>query len=230
MLKKIVEPYLEILFPPACICCGDRLKQPGRHICDWCKTTRFESAFTEKPEILPDFVVYRYTMWMFDKGGYLQDLMYNLKYNFLETVGDELGQLLGVQFTKHLSAAHPHFCIESEKVVVVPVPLHKAKQRKRGYNQARAIAAGFARVTGWPLIEPGVVIRSKRTKTQTGLSTEKRSANLKEAFQVTDTGKLTGRTPIIIDDVFTTGATTFELAQTLNNYSENPLIATVARA
>ncbi len=230
MIHKMVQPFLEILFPPVCSCCGDRLEQPGRHICDWCRTSRFETALIEKPEILPDFVMYRYAMWMFDQGGYLQDLVHQLKYNYLETVGVELGQILGVHFIEQISARQAVIPFKPQHALVVPVPLHKSKKRKRGYNQARAIASGFAKSTGWPLIEPGIIVRRKRTRSQTGLSMEKRSDNLRGAFEVTDADRITGLTPIIIDDVMTTGATTFELARILSEHTDRPMIATVARA
>jgi ComF family protein len=230
MIRKLVQPYLEVLFPPVCCCCGERLQQSGRHICDLCRSARFETALIEKPEILPDFVMYRYAMWMFDQGGYLQDLVHHLKYNYLKTVGIELGQILGEQFMRQISALQPVIPFKPQHALVVPVPLHKSKERKRGYNQARAIADGFAKATGWPLIEPGIIIREKRTKTQTGLSMERRSENLRGAFRVSDTGRISGLTPIIIDDVMTTGATTFELARILSEHTDRPIIATVARA
>ena len=76
-----------------------------------------------------------------------------------------------------------------------------------------------------------VIERIRKTRTQTGLTLEQRSENLKDAFRITDTSLVENRICIIVDDVFTTGATTFELAKILYGVNKIPSgILTVARA
>jgi predicted amidophosphoribosyltransferase len=96
--------------------------------------------------------------------------------------------------------------------------MHSLRHRKRGYNQAAEIALGFSMVSGIPLIEENVVIRSRFTRSQTGFSQTRRAQNVRSAFTVQRPDCLLHRKVLIIDDVFTTGATTFELAQTLLEY------------
>lgn len=226
---KFVQPYIELFFPSVCACCGSALKTGNCHICRWCKKSRFEHAEIDELQILPECVRLRYAMWSFDKGGYLQDLLHGLKYNYLRKVGEELGKTLAIQFL-HKYGNQTNKLFEQSEPLIVPVPLHKSKLRKRGYNQAEALAKGFSETSGWPVAGPGVVVRTKKTTTQTGLSAEKRAQNLKNAFQLKSHTSIQGRTPIIIDDVYTTGATTFELANILSEYSKPSIIITVASA
>lgn len=226
---KILEPYFELLFPVVCPCCGSSIQQPDKHLCNWCAKERFEYSGVDPNLILPDSVKLQFSMWKFDKGGYLQQMLHNLKYNYLQSVGVDLGGLLAEKF---LSLHHRELddIFRHAEPLIVPVPLHKSKLRKRGFNQAGALATGFAKKTGWEIIRRGTVLRVKRTKTQTGLSAEKRTGNLKNAFLVKGKIELEDKIPIIIDDVFTTGATTFELAGVLHKKSNPAVIVTVAKA
>lgn len=230
IIKKIYKSYAEIVFPPTCVCCGSPTNSDENSICSLCRRKRFESAASSEKNILPQFISLVHTMWFFDKGGYLQDLLHELKYHFMRGVGVELGSLLGKDFL--------HFCsrkelnkIEKLKPLIVPVPLHIHKKRKRGYNQARALAEGMRKSTGWKILKKGAIERTRKTKTQTGLTLEQRSKNLKGAFRITNSDLIKNRQCIIIDDVFTTGATTFELAKALYEVNGIPAgILTVARA
>lgn len=170
------------------------------------------------------------TMWYFDKGGYLQDLLHKLKYHHMRGVGLELGYLMGKNFL-HRHTKDELDKIDELKPLIVPVPLHGSKKRSRGYNQARVLGEGVAKCTGWEIIESGVIKRIKKTKTQTGLNLKQRSDNLRDAFKIANPEPLKDRVPIIVDDVFTTGATTFELAKTVHKVSQQRSgILTVARA
>lgn len=101
----------------------------------------------------------------------------------------------------------------------------------RGYNQAFHIAKGVAEVTNLHILGKDVVVRNRNTKTQTGFSLEKRRRNIEGAFEVQDAEKVKEVLVVIIDDVFTTGATTFEMSGTLNKAGcKDIMIATVAQA
>lgn len=230
IIKKIYKSYAEIVFPPVCVCCGSSTNSDKNSICSLCRLKRFESAATAAKDILPESVSLVHNMWFFDKGGYLQDLLHKLKYHFMRGVGIELGDLLGKDFLHHQTREELNR-VDEFGPVIIPVPLYFKKRRKRGYNQARALAEGVSRSTGWNIIRKGAIERTRKTQTQTGLTLEERSRNLKDAFQVTDSKSVRNRQCIIIDDVFTTGATTFELAKTLYDVNRKPsIILTVARA
>jgi len=229
LTMKILRPYIDIFFPAVCACCGSALRSSNHHLCLWCKKKRFERAESEGFQILPDSVQFQFAMWSFDKGGYLQDLLHDLKYNCLRSVGEELGRTLAGSFLR-VSKSEMGNLFEQSPPVIVPVPLHKSKLRKRGYNQAEALARGFSEISGWTVAATNAVVRVKKTTTQTGLTAEKRAENLKNAFRLNKPKAVAGKIPIIIDDVFTTGATTFELAKVLKECTEPAVIATVAKA
>jgi ComF family protein len=97
---------------------------------------------------------------------------------------------------------------------IVPVPLHPLKQREREFNQAAVLAGRLAGATAIPMNER-ILLRVKPTETQTHLKREERAANMRGAFAIRGGVKLTGQRVILVDDVFTTGATTNECARAL---------------
>lgn len=114
---------------------------------------------------------------------------------------------------------------------VFPVPLHPTKQRARGYNQAAAIARGVGEALSVPVNATGIV-RRRYTETQTKLSRTERHENLMGAFQVHPQVTLSeNETILLIDDVFTTGATLESAAQSLRKkYSTTVYGLTLATA
>lgn len=228
-MNKLVSPFIDLLFPMVCACCGSSVHQKNSHLCPWCREQRFDKPDPEQLQLLPESVQMQFAMWSFDKGGYLQDLLHKLKYDFLRSVGEELGRTLADAYLNQMDSEQERL-FEQYEPIIVPVPLHRSKLRKRGYNQARTIGEGFAKVTQWEVIEPDGVQRVRKTKTQTGLSAEKRTGNLRNAFRVKNPSAVKDRIPVLIDDVFTTGATTFELAGVLIPYSKPSVIVTVAKA
>ena len=229
-IKSIKKGFLEVLFPKVCTICGLSLSKTEQFICQDCIRNRFEIANPEHKRIssdslLPEGVEAQHALWNFDKGGFLQDLLHALKYQRLTGVGEDLGVVLGNSLKRN-----PFFSLKEEGILI-PVPLHPKKRRMRGYNQAGFIAKGVKKATGILVCEPNDVIRIKNTKTQTGFSLEKRRENINEAFLVKNPTSFKNKFCIIIDDVFTTGATTFELADTLlKSGASKIMIATVAQA
>jgi ComF family protein len=96
--------------------------------------------------------------------------------------------------------------------VLVPVPLAAGRFRRRGYNQAGELAEGLNRLTRWP-VEPSLLARPRDTRTQTRLAPEARRANIAQAFAAAVVRP--GACLVLVDDVFTTGATLAEAASTL---------------
>lgn len=221
------------MFPKVCSVCGLRLSKEEHFVCLQCLNGKFEEAYhTEKIStsgvMLPEGILLQHALWNFDKGGYLQELLHQLKYHRLTGVGVDIGRQLGKSLLQN-----PRFTkgIKSKKVRLLPVPLHPKKRRIRGYNQAFHIAKGVADVTNLHIQGQEVVIRKRNTKTQTGFSLEKRRKNIHGAFEVKDPDKIKDVVIVIVDDVFTTGATAFELSGTLNKAGcAEIMIATVAQA
>jgi ComF family protein len=112
---------------------------------------------------------------------------------------------------------------------IVPVPLHPLKKREREFNQAAVLAARLSRATAVPLNEK-LLVRVKPTETQTHLKREARAANMRGAFAARDGVKLNGERIILVDDVFTTGATTNDCARALRGAGAGDVcVWTVAR-
>lgn len=98
--------------------------------------------------------------------------------------------------------------------LVVPVPLHRLKEREREFNQAERLAGPLARALGRPL-HPRLLRRVQPTRTQTLLTKAQRAENVRRAFAWNADGRLQGERVILVDDVFTTGATTSACARVL---------------
>lgn len=88
--------------------------------------------------------------------------------------------------------------------VVVPVPLHEVRRRERGYNQSELLARAFCKRSGLPHA-PNLLSRERPTASQVGLNALERQANVAEAFVAK--GDLAGKQILLVDDVYTTGAT-----------------------
>ena len=99
------------------------------------------------------------------------------------------------------------------RVSLIPVPLGSGRLRSRGYNQSERIAAALGAVTGLPVREAWLV-RRRETRTQTALTPEARQANVAGAFEAAG---VSGQACVLVDDVFTTGATLAEAAAALRS-------------
>ncbi|PTM96601.1 ComF family protein [Mycoplana dimorpha] len=116
--------------------------------------------------------------------------------------------------------------------VIVPVPLHRYRLLARKFNQAAELARAIARLTGKPLLV-GALRRTRPTKRQVGLGIRARQENVQGAFSVTEAGKaaLLGKRVLLIDDVYTTGATVAAATRTLRrNGAAEVGVLTFARA
>lgn len=110
---------------------------------------------------------------------------------------------------------------------LLPVPLHRWRQMRRGYNQAKELARPLSAALGQPIVSN--VIRSVATPYQSGLDARERRRNLKAAFRVD--GRLTARHVLIVDDVITTGETCRQIALVaLASGAEKVSVAAIARA
>lgn len=112
-----------------------------------------------------------------------------------------------------LGAAVPELARDGWNAIV-PVPLHPLKQREREFNQAERLARALARATGIPLRRDALK-RIAPTRTQTHLSRAERTANVRRAFALCRPASLKGQRLVLVDDVFTTGATTSACARVL---------------
>ena len=115
--------------------------------------------------------------------------------------------------------------------VIVPVPLHADRERERGFNQAVVIARELARLSRLPLDEHSVVRRIHTERHRAGMDAKARRKSVADAFAVRHRDLIVGKRVLLIDDVFTTGATASACAQALKDVgAEEVFVLTIARA
>lgn len=162
-------------------------------------------------------------------SGTLRVLLHLLKYDAMEPIAKRLGALIAEQVL-----AIPDL---PPDLLVVPVPLFAAKQRQRGFDQAERLARSAVAVLRSRRPEmrlklvAGALTRQRATESQAGLSPHQRRVNVRGAFFVARPAKLTGRDVLLIDDIYTTGATARACSQALRRAgAAHVWVVTLARA
>lgn len=217
LFRELLQGAGQVAFPATCVACGQSLADHTQFLCEICVAGRFEdanptNAATCDTLVLPDGVGFQDAMWHYDKAGALQKLMQMLKYEGMSAVGLELGELAGQRIVqRHVPQRLP----AAEEILLLPVPLHPRREHKRGYNQARKIAEGMANVLNCRIAPSEALIRSRHTATQTRFSFSKRMENLKNVFQLVQSEVFAGQHVLLVDDVFTTGSTSFSVSAVL---------------
>lgn len=213
-MTTIWHDLLHLFFPDLCLLCRKPLVEGEEEICLHCLAdlprTGFDrtdprnpvaALFLGKVEIENASAFLRY-----EKGGHVQSLIHDLKYHHGKKAGMLLGRLAALDY------------LESggfEGVdLLLPVPLHPQKQRRRGYNQAEWIAKGIASVVPLP-IDTTSLRRIRKTDTQTHRPLYQRWKNVQDVFTLTDRASLQNKHVLLVDDVITTGSTLAACAETL---------------
>lgn len=204
-MPQFVHDIVNLFFPRLCQACGDALSPDDDQVCLSCV---FHLPYTHFHRN-PDHPMAR-SLWgrvhcegvaaflFFRKGSKVQHLLHRLKYKGQHQVGTFLGQLYG----QTLVNQSPFNTAQ----LIIPVPLHPKRQRERGYNQSEIFANGLGKAMGIPISIQNLQ-RSNTSETQTRKSRAERWENVKEIFSVTNPEALEGKHILLVDDVFTTGAT-----------------------
>jgi ComF family protein len=160
------------------------------------------------------------------EGG-LRELIHLLKYAAVRPAANVLGRMLA----ETIEELEPDFL--SETITVVPVPLHRSRIHQREFNQAETIARFAMKVIAVPehfTLCAGALERKRETLSQTGLTSHQRRENVRGAFVVARPEVVKGREVLVVDDVYTTGATVSECARVLRRAGATKVwVATVAR-
>jgi ComF family protein len=157
----------------------------------------------------------------FEQQGLVQQLIHQLKYMNRE----QLGSLFGTQLGQKLIDSPFSSCD-----LVVPIPLHRRRQRQRGYNQVSQFGQQLARQLQIDYVQHNLV-RHKVTKTLVRLNARQRTAQIKDAFSIVDSSVFTGKHLLLVDDVVTTGTTLSEAANCLLQIEDVQVsVATIAFA
>jgi len=214
---NIVSGLLDILFPPFCLVCDNRLSSLEKAICVPCWSTIQPTNlgnWMNRVTIHSDLNCV-YTGWFLD--DVFQELIHKFKYQEKRIVAIELGKRLADLFGKPLR--------RMDLDVIIPVPLHPAKLRERGFNQSDILGRTVSSHLGIPF-KPRLLRRKKKTQSQTTLSVSERLDNVAGAFIAKDLNQY--RRFLVIDDVLTTGATLSSCAKALRNKGAKYIAVVVA--
>lgn len=212
-MKSFIAGLLDLLFPPLCAGCRQRLVHGETLLCTICLSSFPETNshrsidnvvthhFTSKAPI-----AYGFALYTLRKKSHLEQALFAMKYKNQPQIGALLGQRYG-----HILQQAPMI----EKIeAIVAIPLHPKKFKERGYNQSDAFAQGLSISLNIPLYAR-CIERVRHTPSQTTKNKIERITNLQGAFEVTRADLLQDKHLLLVDDILTTGATLSSCTDTL---------------
>lgn len=205
---------IEFLRPPVCPSCGKpfpsefSLSQSPDHICSECRKTEnyFDKAISAG--------IYEET---------LAEAIHLFKYGGRKGLARPLGRVMADYINSN------NLIFNAEPVEALPVPLHPRRLREREFNQSLLLAKEIGKILRIPLI-PDNLLRIRWTRPQIELKGEERLKNVKGAFGLKEPKEIKGKSILLIDDVYTTGATVRECSKVLKKAgAEKVYVFTLAR-
>lgn len=197
--------FVSLFFPCYCLGCGSPTVKGEAIICTRCLLEMPQTGYHKEIEnalqqrlSLRFPLRYATALYKFNKNGRVQHLLHELKYRNHPEIGIMLGNICaGILIEGGLNE-----CCD----VIVPVPLHPSRKRKRGYNQSAKFAAGISAGLNIPFSDD-LLVRKQKTETQTRKSKLDRWENMNNVFGLATQGSLRGTRILLVDDVITTGST-----------------------
>lgn len=219
--------FLNLFFPKNCIGCETNLTENDDSLCLKCTVELPETKFTTNNPLENLFkgkvnIENSYAFLAFKTKSSVQNMMHELKYKKQERSGKYLGKLLGKKLAE--------FDWIKDVDLIIPVPLHKSKERKRGYNQSAVIIDGIKEKLN---IESDYrnLQRKIATKSQTRKNRFARWKNVSSTFSVKNPHLLKGKHILIVDDIVTTGSTLIACTEAILSIPDTKVsIATIAYA
>ncbi len=250
-MKTVLHGLIDLIYPPVCLLCRRDIEDSGETektstaLCVECRkglkpleppfcprcgeaVTRFRDFCEEceRGDVFP-FV------WRQAAGHYqgnLRQAIALFKYAGKGALAEPLGQFLVDSLKSRAIPLAQSETGERQQWTVVPVPLHPARFRERGFNQAERLARVLAREMDWPL-NTSDLRRTRKTSKQAGITErEKRRKNVADAFEAAHPEAFSGRSVLLIDDVMTTLSTLRECTIAVKNAgAERAALLTLAR-
>jgi ComF family protein len=205
MTNNLLSPLLHLFYPHVCTGCGSDLLDEDNLLCldclDGLPHTNFamhpgnpvEKIFRGRIDILAAMSEFYFT-----KGGLVQKLIHELKYNGNKEIGHYLGNMMGRSMLNC-----ERFSGLNE---IIPLPLFIEKEFKRGYNQAAVLSSGISNILQLP-VRNDIVSRKRYTETQTKKHRTERWENVEGSFAINNEDHCFNKHILLVDDVITTGAT-----------------------
>ncbi len=202
---KLIDDFLNLLFPATCAACGNTLFKNEIVICIFCQHQMPQTHFHHYRNNPLEKVFWgrvplnaATSMYFFRKGAKVQHMIHQFKYKNRK----EIGLYLGRQYGKMLLESEYFNSVD----VILPVPLHPSKLKKRGYNQSEIFARGISESTHKP-VDTVTLVRKYASESQTRKSRQNRWENVKEIFSLENSVTFQNKHVLLVDDVITTGAT-----------------------
>ena len=202
---QIHKNLLNVVFPAFCNGCSKLLLKNEKIICTTCMhhlplTHHNNLKEHEMHRAFYGIVPFEFgaSLLYFRKKGIAQQLMHNLKYKNQQEIGTFLGDI----FSKNVLDLAVFNAID----VIIPVPLHKKRLHERGYNQVTTFCDALEKNLAIPIID-SVLVKSINLKSQIQKSKENRLKTNKNVFSIENADKIEGKHILLVDDIFTTGAT-----------------------
>ena len=202
---QFLKDIYSLFYPKICVCCKNLLLTNEILVCTVCRHDLPIICYTDfkKNKITDIFygkihIEKANTFLRFQKEGKVKELIHSLKYKGQQ----EIGTFLGNWFGSILSDQH----IFDDIDIIIPVPLHKKRKRKRGYNQLTTFGTRLSKLLHKEYIE-NILIRTSSSKTQTFKNRVDRFLNTSSRFYIKDASAFKNKHILLIDDVITTGAT-----------------------
>ncbi len=222
------EKILDFLLPPACLNCRAGIKDQKEMLCGKCRDSiLYNNSFfcpqcqARIPEMRPlchqnrKYILAAATDYQIAAA---RSLIHYFKYEGFES----LARRLSLKMVDYLAKTGA----DLNGFLIVPVPLHPRKERKRGFNQSRLIAEKIASEMNLEFCDGIKKIKDNKPQAQC-VSPEERIENIKDSFAVRNPERVSGRNIILVDDVFTSGATMDEATNVLKMHGAKKIIALV---
>jgi ComF family protein len=226
---NFLRHFKYLIYPNVCRSCSEILNDSEQIICIKCVYNLPYSYFEKEKEneVFNLFlgrvpIEFATALCLFSSTGTIRDLLHQLKYGGQSEIGIKLGNILGKSLLESEFFTKPD--------VIIPVPMHPKKLKKRGYNQAEMIAIGVSEILDVPIQTQGL-LKILNTKTQTKKSKFDRWLNVEKSFRSSQDVTISNKNILLIDDVVTTGATLEACSSSLYNMGNNKIsLATLAFA
>jgi ComF family protein len=218
---------VDLFFPPSCLACSKTLHDNEIEICVECRHhLPLTNYHFRKEQPINQLFFGRLefkaatSLFFFQKNSRVQKLLHQLKYKNQESLGTILGTWLGLEMKSSM--------LFDTVDLVVPVPSHKKRMKKRGYNQVLSFAQAIANVLEVPCNNL-VLTKTKNTKSQVFQTKEQRWESVADSFKIITNKFIYKKHILIVDDLITTGSTIEACANVLIDAGvKNLSLATIA--
>jgi ComF family protein len=205
LFQELTDALLHLAFPVVCEGCGTDVTEKQNRLCARCLSSLPQTNFhlhggnpVEKIFWGRVPLLHATAQYYFTRSSLIQHLMHQLKYKGNKEIGQYLGALMG----DSLNSSNRFASVD----MLIPLPLFKLKEKKRGYNQAAVLCDGMAVEMQKP-VRTDVIIRTSYTDSQTKKGRIERWKNMEGRFAIPNPALVEGKHLLLVDDVITTGAT-----------------------